>query len=118
MEAAALRSAGVVLELGDLAWADLDPAVRARVGAGKAIAREARGRDPRDAGDGLRGGEDRAEVDAGAERQPVRVEQAEPAVSQPPETFCSFIHRGTESSTVTPQITRVLPHSINVEPVA
>src|ERR1700691_2781819 len=40
------------------------------------------------------------------------------AVIQPPRTFCSFIQRGTDSSTVTPQITRVLPHSINVEPVA
>jgi hypothetical protein len=40
------------------------------------------------------------------------------AVIQPPETFCSFIHLGTASSTVTPQMTRVLPHSINVEPVA
>ena len=40
------------------------------------------------------------------------------AVIQPPETFCSFIQRGTVSSTVTPQMTRVLPHSINVEPVA
>src|SRR5215467_13394906 len=29
-------------------------------------------------------------------------------VSQPPLTFCSFIQRGTTSSTVTPQITRVL----------
>jgi hypothetical protein len=26
--------------------------------------------------------------------------------------------RGTASSTVTPQITRVLPHAINVEPLA
>jgi hypothetical protein len=33
-------------------------------------------------------------------------------------TPCSFIQRGTLSSTVTPQITRVLPHSISVEPVA
>src|SRR5438045_1146550 len=33
-------------------------------------------------------------------------------------TFCSFIQRGTFSSTVTPQMTRVLPHSIKVEPVA
>ena len=40
------------------------------------------------------------------------------AVIQPPTTFCSFIQRGTDSSTVTPQITRVLPHSIKVEPVA
>src|SRR5208283_3137339 len=40
------------------------------------------------------------------------------AVIQPPATFCSFIQRGTVSSTVTPQITRVLPHSIKVDPVA
>ena len=40
------------------------------------------------------------------------------AVSQPPATFCSFIQRGTDSSTVTPQMTRVLPHSMSVEPVA
>jgi hypothetical protein len=40
------------------------------------------------------------------------------AVIQPPLTFCSFIHFGTISSTVTPQITRVLPHSMSVEPVA
>ena len=40
------------------------------------------------------------------------------AVIQPPATLCSFIHRGTVSSTVTPQITRVLPHSMRVEPVA
>src|SRR5947208_1376089 len=40
------------------------------------------------------------------------------AVIHPPMTFCSFIQRGTFSSTVTPQITRVLPHSIKVEPVA
>jgi hypothetical protein len=37
---------------------------------------------------------------------------------QPPVTFCSFIHRGTVDSMVTPQITRVLPHSIKVEPQA
>ena len=40
------------------------------------------------------------------------------AVIHPPATFCSFIQRGTVSSTVTPQITRVRPHSISVEPVA
>src|SRR5258708_2705642 len=40
------------------------------------------------------------------------------AVIQPPVTSCSFIQRGTDSSTVTPQITRVLPHSTSVEPVA
>src|SRR5262249_37250299 len=40
------------------------------------------------------------------------------AVIQPPLMFCSFIQRGTVSSTVTPQITRVLPHSMSVEPVA
>jgi hypothetical protein len=37
---------------------------------------------------------------------------------QPPTTPCSFIQRGTLSSTVTPQMTRVLPHSTSVEPVA
>lgn len=40
------------------------------------------------------------------------------AVIQPPGTFCSFIQRGTVSSTVTPQITRVLPQAISVEPAA
>src|SRR5436305_1200679 len=40
------------------------------------------------------------------------------AVIQPPITFCSFIQRGTDSSTVTPQITLVFPHSTRVEPVA
>ena len=40
------------------------------------------------------------------------------AVSQPPSTFCIFIQRGTDSSTVALQITRVSPHSISVEPVA
>src|SRR2546428_7503862 len=40
------------------------------------------------------------------------------AVIQPPGTPCSFIQRGTISSTVTPQITRVLPHSTSVDPVA
>ena len=40
------------------------------------------------------------------------------AVIQPPVTFCSFIHRGTVSSMVTPQMTRVWPHSIKVEPAA
>jgi hypothetical protein len=39
-------------------------------------------------------------------------------VIQPPSTFCSFIQRGTVSSMVTPQMTRVLPHSTSVEPAA
>src|SRR5204862_16463 len=38
------------------------------------------------------------------------------AVIQPPVTFCSFIQRGTVSSTVMPQITRVFPNSTSVEP--
>src|ERR1039457_5809556 len=40
------------------------------------------------------------------------------AVIQPPVTLCSFIQRGTFSSIIMPQITRVLPHSMSVEPVA
>ena len=40
------------------------------------------------------------------------------AVIQPPATPCSFIQRGTDSSIVTPQMTRVLPHSMSVEPAA
>jgi hypothetical protein len=40
------------------------------------------------------------------------------ADNQPPGTFWSFIHRGTDSSTVAAQMTRVLPHSISVEPAA
>ena len=40
------------------------------------------------------------------------------AVIQPPVTPCSFIQRGTVSSIVTPQMTRVLPHSMSVEPAA
>src|SRR5918996_343162 len=40
------------------------------------------------------------------------------AVSQPPVTPCSFIHRGTFSSMVTPQITRVLPIVTSTEPPA
>src|SRR5438034_11842003 len=40
------------------------------------------------------------------------------AVIHPPTTFCSFIQRGTASSTVTPQMTRVWPHSMSVEPLA
>jgi len=40
------------------------------------------------------------------------------AVIHPPVTFCSFIQRGTDSSTVTPQITRVSPNATNVDPVA
>src|SRR2546430_6295277 len=40
------------------------------------------------------------------------------AVSQPPVTFCSFIQRGTISSIITPQITRVLPMATSTEPLA
>jgi len=40
------------------------------------------------------------------------------AVSQPPVIFWDCIHLGTVSSMVTAQITRVLPHSTRVEPVA
>jgi hypothetical protein len=40
------------------------------------------------------------------------------AVSQPPVTPCSFIQRGTVSSIITPQITRVLPIATRTEPVA
>src|SRR3954449_4027943 len=40
------------------------------------------------------------------------------AVSQPPVTRCSFIQRGTVSSIVTPQSTRVFPIEIKTEPVA
>src|SRR5947199_4893317 len=40
------------------------------------------------------------------------------AVSQPPVTPCSFIHRGTASSIVTEQITRVLPMETKTEPLA
>src|SRR5262245_44670193 len=39
------------------------------------------------------------------------------AVSQPPPTACSFIQRGTASSIVTAQITRVLPIETSVEPL-
>src|SRR5438128_2998203 len=39
-------------------------------------------------------------------------------VSQPPVTPCSFIQRGTFSSMVTPQITRVLPTVTSTEPSA
>src|SRR3989440_11853834 len=39
-------------------------------------------------------------------------------VSQPPVTFCSFIQRGTVSSIITPQITRVLPIATSTEPLA
>ena len=39
------------------------------------------------------------------------------AVSQPPVTPCSFIHRGTASSIVTAQITRVLPIDTSTEPL-
>src|SRR4029077_14995928 len=40
------------------------------------------------------------------------------AVSQPPVTLCSFIQRGTASSIITPQITRVLPIETSTEPLA
>src|SRR5213595_1614262 len=40
------------------------------------------------------------------------------AVSQPPVTPCSFIQRGTASSMVTAQITRVLPIETSTEPLA
>src|SRR6476661_3642656 len=40
------------------------------------------------------------------------------AVSQPPVTPCSFIHRGTVSSIVTAQITRVLPMETKTDPLA
>src|SRR5512138_486058 len=40
------------------------------------------------------------------------------AVSQPPLTPCSFIQRGTASSIVTPQITRVCPTETSTEPLA
>src|SRR6266581_8771860 len=40
------------------------------------------------------------------------------AVSQPPVTPCSFIQRGTASSIVTPQITRVCPIETSTEPLA
>ena len=40
------------------------------------------------------------------------------AVSQPPVTACSFIQRGTASSIVTAQMTRVLPIETSTEPLA
>src|SRR5580765_5998210 len=40
------------------------------------------------------------------------------AVSQPPVTPCSFIQRGTPSSIVTAQTTRVLPMATKTEPLA
>src|SRR6266481_8360201 len=40
------------------------------------------------------------------------------AVSQPPVTACSFIQRGTFSSIITAQITRVLPIETKTEPLA
>src|SRR5919108_2575549 len=40
------------------------------------------------------------------------------AVSQPPVTLCSFIQRGTASSIVTAQITRVFPIEASTEPLA
>ena len=39
------------------------------------------------------------------------------AVSQPPVTPCSFIQRGTPSSIMTPQMTRVLPMPTRTLPV-
>jgi hypothetical protein len=40
------------------------------------------------------------------------------AVSHPPLTPCSFIQRGTVSSIITPQITRVLPIATRTDPLA
>ena len=40
------------------------------------------------------------------------------AVSQPPSTRCARIHRGTSSSIVAEQITRVSPKETSTEPVA
>src|SRR5438094_8237377 len=40
------------------------------------------------------------------------------AVSHPPVTACTFIQRGTASSIVTAQITRVLPIETSTEPLA
>jgi hypothetical protein len=40
------------------------------------------------------------------------------AVTHPPVTFCSFIQRGTDSSTVAEQMTRVAPVHTSTEPVA
>ena len=40
------------------------------------------------------------------------------AVSQPPVTLCSFIQRGTVSSIITPQMTRVFPIETRTDPVA
>src|SRR5438045_4970889 len=40
------------------------------------------------------------------------------AVSHPPVTACSFIQRGTASSIVTAQMTRVLPIETSTEPLA
>ena len=40
------------------------------------------------------------------------------AVIQPPRTPCSFIQRGTPSSMVAAQITRVSPKATSTEPVA
>ena len=40
------------------------------------------------------------------------------AVIHPPDTFCSFIQRGTDSSRVAPQITRVSPQATSTDPVA
>src|SRR2546423_14413130 len=38
--------------------------------------------------------------------------------NQPPVTLCSFIQRGTVSSIITPQITRVFPIATRTEPLA
>lgn len=40
------------------------------------------------------------------------------AVSHPPLTFCTCIHRGTASSTVAAQITFVLPKDTSTDPAA
>lgn len=39
------------------------------------------------------------------------------AVSHPPVTLCSFIHRGTDSSIIAEQITRVSPQATSTDPV-
>ena len=40
------------------------------------------------------------------------------AVIHPPATFCSFIHRGTPSSIIAEQITRVWPKAASTDPCA
>ncbi len=40
------------------------------------------------------------------------------AVNHPPVTDCSFIQRGTDSSIIALQITRVLPVATKTDPVA